>query len=373
CGPLSDAFGRRPAALSFFAIYVAGSLVAAFAPDMVWLVVGRGLQGIGVAAGPAISRAIVRDQFTGQASARILNLIGTMLAIGPALAPTVGGAILVTFGWHPIFFVMVAYGILVVLLLAFAVPETNHRPDPAQARPARVFANYRTLVLDRGFMRMSLLIGFTLGGIYTLAAILPFVLIETIGLTPTQFGFAMICQTGAFMFGTIVAGRMMKKIDAVRLIPVGLGCTLVAACGVIVVPQLVPHAFLGVMGPVAVWAFGVALLLPGSTTVGLAGFPTMAGSAAALMGFMQIGGGFVGSLVASIFSDPAVALMLVVPGMASIALVCFVLLRPRHGTVERAVSPGMVDEGDLEIATDPAGLVGAAGDEIETHIFRKSA
>ncbi|HQS45066.1 MAG TPA: MFS transporter, partial [Xanthobacteraceae bacterium] len=60
CGPLSDAFGRRPAALGFFAIYVAGSLVAAFAPDMVWLVVGRGLQGIGVAAGPAISRAIVR-------------------------------------------------------------------------------------------------------------------------------------------------------------------------------------------------------------------------------------------------------------------------------------------------------------------------
>jgi DHA1 family bicyclomycin/chloramphenicol resistance-like MFS transporter len=61
------------------------------------------LQGIGVAAGPAIARAIVRDQFTGQASARILNLIGTMLAIGPALAPTIGGVILSTLGWQPIF------------------------------------------------------------------------------------------------------------------------------------------------------------------------------------------------------------------------------------------------------------------------------
>ncbi|HQS45067.1 MAG TPA: Bcr/CflA family drug resistance efflux transporter, partial [Xanthobacteraceae bacterium] len=106
---------------------------------------------------------------------------------------------------------------------------------------------------------------------------------------------------------------------------------------------------------------------------GLAGFPTMAGSAAALMGFMQIGGGFVGSLVASTFGDPTVALMLVVPGMASIALLGFVLLRPRHGAAEPAVGPGLVDEADLEIATDPAGLVGAAGDEIETHIFRKSA
>src|SRR3954462_7498585 len=62
CGPLSDAYGPRPIALRFFSIYLLGSVIAALSPTIQWLVVGRILQGIGVAAGIAISRAIVRDQ-----------------------------------------------------------------------------------------------------------------------------------------------------------------------------------------------------------------------------------------------------------------------------------------------------------------------
>src|SRR5829696_10064396 len=58
CGPLSDAYGRRPIAIWFFSIYLLGSIVAALSPGIEWLLVGRTLQGIGVAAGTAISRAI---------------------------------------------------------------------------------------------------------------------------------------------------------------------------------------------------------------------------------------------------------------------------------------------------------------------------
>ena len=72
-GPLSDAYGRRPAVLSFLAIYLAASLMAMAAPSVGWLLAGRLLQGIGASAGVAISRAIVRDRFTGQRSARIIT------------------------------------------------------------------------------------------------------------------------------------------------------------------------------------------------------------------------------------------------------------------------------------------------------------
>ena len=370
CGPLSDAFGRRPAAIGFFSLYVVGSLVAAFAPDVTWLVIGRGLQGIGVAAGPAISRALVRDQFTGQPSARILNLIGTMLAIGPAIAPTLGGAILGVFGWQPIFYLMVAYGIGALALLAFLVPETNAAPDPAQARPLQILRNYGTLLRDSGFMRVSLLVGFTLGGIYTLGAILPFVLIETISLTPTQFGLAMVCQTGSFMLGTIAAGRLMRRMDANRLVPVGLLLVIVAGVGLAALPLLIPGSFLAVMTPVGLWAFGIALILPGATTIALSGFPRMAGSAAALMGCMQIGGGFLGSAVSSLFHDPAVALGVVVPGMGVCAGLAYMLLKANPAPFDAAVAEDI--EADLEIATDPAALLGASGDEIEAKIFRKA-
>jgi len=152
CGPLSDAYGRRPIALGFFSVYLLGSVIAAVSPAIEWLMVGRMLQGIGVAAGIAISRAIVRDQFIGQRSARIMNLIGLMLAIGPAISPALGGVILSTVGWHAIFLVMVAYGIVVVLVLGFGVRETNRTPDPTRAHPGQITRSYMTLLRDPGFM-----------------------------------------------------------------------------------------------------------------------------------------------------------------------------------------------------------------------------
>ncbi|MEW6257924.1 MAG: multidrug effflux MFS transporter [Pseudomonadota bacterium] len=368
CGPLSDAFGRRPAAIGFFTLYVVGSIVAALSSEIHWLIAGRALQGIGVAAGPAIARAIVRDQFTGQASSRILNLIGSMQAVGPALAPSVGGLILGLAGWQPLFYVMVIWGVMVLGLLTFGVPETNPNADASQARPAQILRNYGHLLRDPGFMRVSLLIGFGVGGIYALASILPFVLIEHVRLTPTQFGLGMVFQTGSFILGTLFSARLMRRMDANRLVPMGTALGLVASGLLSILPFLTETSFLSVMGPVAIWAFGMAMLIPGCTTTALSGFPTMAGSAAALMGCLQIGGGFAGSAVASLFPDPTLALSVVIPAMGVLAASAFVILKPRPVVIAHPI-----EEADIEIAADPAGLVGAAGEEIEAGIYRRSA
>ena len=98
------------------------------------------MQGIGASAGIAISRALVRDLFQGERSARIMNLIGIILAAGPAVAPTVGGLLLVAAGWRSVFVAMVGFGLAVVLVTATAMRETvaadAGAPAPAGARGA---------------------------------------------------------------------------------------------------------------------------------------------------------------------------------------------------------------------------------------------
>ncbi|MFG1294422.1 MULTISPECIES: multidrug effflux MFS transporter [Xanthobacter] len=367
CGPLSDAFGRRPVALGFFSVYMLGALVATWAPSMGWLILGRGLQGVGCAAGIAISRAIVRDQYTGQTSARIMNLIGTMLAIGPAVSPTLGGLILGTAGWHMIFVAMAIYGVVLLALLSFFVPETNRGRDPSLASPVGILKSYARLLSDRVFMRASLVLGGGLGAIYTFAALLPFVLIQQVGLTPTQFGLAMLAQTGSYMFGTLIAGRLLKTMSASALIPIGLVLVTAGACGLGIGLRVLEPSTLTVMGPIGLWACGVAMVLPGCTTAALAGFPAIAGAASALMGFMQIGGGFLGTAVAVLFPSPLAALTTLMPAMALVAICGHVLLRPsRSAGAEAPVATTAVDATDLELAADPLGVVGAAGEEIET-------
>ena len=142
--PLVD--GQSPSAFSPSMSWAVSS--PSFRLRSAWLLIGRALQGIGVAAGVAISRAIVRDQFTGQSSARIMNLIGLMLAVGPAVSPTIGGVLLSTLGWHSIFLVMAVYGIVAVLVMGFWCVETNAAPDPTQAYPGQVLRNYAMLLRD---------------------------------------------------------------------------------------------------------------------------------------------------------------------------------------------------------------------------------
>jgi DHA1 family bicyclomycin/chloramphenicol resistance-like MFS transporter len=74
------------------------------------------------------------------------------------------------------------------------------------------------------------------------------------------------------------------------------------------------------MGPIGFIAFGIALAQPAATTNALAPFPTMAGSAAALLGFMQTGGGLLGSLAAVLVGDPVLALATIIPAMTLFAV-----------------------------------------------------
>jgi DHA1 family bicyclomycin/chloramphenicol resistance-like MFS transporter len=327
CGPLSDAFGRRPVAIGFLMIYLLGSVMALIAPSILWLTLGRVLQGAGAASGVTISRAIVRDQFTGQSSARIMNLIGLMLAAGPAVSPTLGGLILSGFGWHAIFVGMAGYGCLTLAAIYLACCETNAAPDLSKVRPFVILKSYGTLLRNRNFMLGSLLLGLTVGGVYALTVILPFVLIDIVKLTPTQFGLAMVAQTGSYVLGTILTGRLLRRIGGTSLIPAGLSLVAIAGISLMIFPRLGPPTFITTMLPVGLWAFGCALIIPVATTKALADFGHIAGAASALMGFMQIGGGLIGSAVAAIFfKDALSALMIVLPVMAALAVTIYVVL-----------------------------------------------
>ena len=150
-GPLSDAFGRRVATLLFVGIYVVGSLLAAFAPGIEWLLAGRLIQGVGASVGITVARAIVRDQFTGTEASRIMNLIGIMIAIGPAAAPTVGGFALAAFGWQSVFFLLIGFGLLICFGVIVFMRETSV-PDPRRALPAPLLRAYLELARESRFV-----------------------------------------------------------------------------------------------------------------------------------------------------------------------------------------------------------------------------
>ncbi len=329
CGPLSDAFGRRPITFLFLALYGLGGLAALFAPTVEILVAARLLQGIGAAVGISVSRAVVRDLFSGQESARVLNAIGIVLSIGPAIAPTLGGVVLSIAGWRAIFVVMVVIAVAAVAVVQIFLPETNRAPDRDLARPTRVVSTYAGLAVDPRFLRPALTLGVSVGSIYALGTLLPFVLIGRVGMNPTLFGLGMLAQTGSYFLGGLTARKLMNRIGAERLVLPGLAVAAVGACGTLLLEHVVDPSWATVMAPIAVYAFSIALVIPALTTAVLAPFPKVAGSASSLLGFVQMGSGFLGGLLGALFVDPVIALQVVFPAMQALALATFLFV-PRR-------------------------------------------
>jgi MFS transporter, DHA1 family, multidrug resistance protein len=327
CGPLSDAFGRKRVSLIFLAIYAVASLAAYFAPTIEWMLVARAAQGVGAAVGVATGRAIVRDQYVGQRSARIMNGIAMTLAIGPAVAPTIGALLLTLLGWQAIFAFMALLALPIAAMTTLAMAETNVRPDVRAIEPAALMRNYTALLADARFMRPALVMALTIGLFYTLASILPFVLIDEVGITPSQYGFAMILQSGAFILGTIVASRLLRRHDAALLVGPGFAVMLAAAALLAGILPMLGPSLVSVMAPVGLLAFGIALAIPHMSTIAIAPFPKSAGTAAAMMGFLQMAAGLGGTLLAALLAHPLLSLSVVVPLMPLIALGAYLVLR----------------------------------------------
>lgn len=317
CGPLSDRFGRRSVGIAFFAIYVIGSLVAALAPTLEVLFLGRFIQGFGVSAGVALSRAMVRDSFSGAEAIRILTMVNLILTIMPAVAPTLGSVILAFGSWHHMFVVMAGFGLAILALLGTNVRETLSEEARIPFRPAIIFGNYRQLLGAADFVVPSLLLGLAFSGFHGFTALLPFVLIDDLGMTPFQFAMTMMAQTASFIAGNVAASFLAPRVGGSGLIAIALVLMVVSGLGFAILPRLYPLSIIALMAPVGVWMLGLAFIGPSATTSAMAGFGGMAGAAAALTGFFQVGGGFAGSLAAgALFPDAITALTIQLPVVA---------------------------------------------------------
>ncbi len=124
CGPLSDALGRKKILYGGIVLFLAGSLVCFFATSIDELLLGRFIQGVGVA-GPYISAiSIVRDKYAGNEMARIMSLVMMIFIMVPAIAPSLGQAVLLFSSWRYIFILYVIYALIIALWIFWRLEET---------------------------------------------------------------------------------------------------------------------------------------------------------------------------------------------------------------------------------------------------------
>lgn len=326
-GPLSDRFGRRPVLIGGLILYIAASLACALSTGIDQFLVARLVQGLGACVGPVVVRAIVRDRFERADAVRAFAFIGTAIALAPAVGPLIGGFLEVWFGWRSAFLFLVGYGLLMTGLVLARLEESIPRRDRNATDPARLIRNYASLLTNTRYLGYMAPITFCFGGLFAYNATAPFLFIDELGLSPDQFGMLAVFTVSTYATGSWLAGWLGVRLSTRRMASMGLAA---AGLGTALMLLLAGELSLArVIGPMMLFVFGFGLMIPACTAAALQPFPRTAGSASAMMGFLQMGVGAGGSLAMSrLYDGTAMSLGLVMAMMAALGAAAFLLLAP---------------------------------------------
>lgn len=329
-GPLSERFGRRPVMIGGMGAAVVFSLACALAWSIDALIVARTLQGLAVCAEAVIALAVIRDVYDGPSGARVLAIFGMAIAIVPAIAPMIGGFVHVWIGWRANFYLLTVLALIVTVLVWRFLPETT-TPDRDALRPRRVIGEYAMLLVHRGYMCYALSTGAVLGALFVFIAEGPFLYIDRFGIRTDHYGFFHATIVAAFFIGSLFANQYVRRLGVERLLQWGLAFILIGGVMLPATLALGWESPIPITTSISIYAFALGLFFASAPIRALEEAPGAGGSAAAVLGSLEMGGGALAVWVASWLHDgTAWPLAGTFAGSAILTVLFYVVIRPRR-------------------------------------------
>jgi len=326
-GPMSDRFGRKPVLTVSMALFVAASVLCAFAPDLYSLCAARLVQALGVSATLSVGRAIVRDSFESSQMAQIYAYVGTALALGPIVGPIFGGFIEVAAGWQSVFFFLSGVGVVMLLIVVFMLRETNANLNRDATRPAKLIGNYATLLSTRLYMGYVLCNAICYGGIFAFTSCSAYILIGLLKVPPDVFGALYAITVSAYGVGTLVASQITRRIGIQRMILIGGLIMTIFGEILVMLPMLGYFNIWTVVVPFAGFAFGTGFVFPSGQAGGISPYPKMAGAASSMLSCLQMStAAVIGAVTARLLDGNMMPMAWAVFGMGPVLLLSFYLL-----------------------------------------------
>ena len=254
---------------------------------MAILIAGRILQSAGAAAGLVLARAVVRDLHGLEGTARVLAYLTMAMAVAPMVAPLAGGLIVERWSWRIVFAVLAVMSALIVIDVAWRLPET-HRERVRLPGLGGIVGSFRRLLRIPAFCGYALHQSFSMSTFYVFASTVPYFMVEVLKRPPTEYGLYFVALSAAFIVGTFATARLGPLYGIDRMIMVGSVIAIVATGTAFAL------AVNGVWTPLAIYLpatlLGCAngLTMPNSQAGAVSVDPAAAGAASGLVGFMQM-------------------------------------------------------------------------------------
>jgi DHA1 family bicyclomycin/chloramphenicol resistance-like MFS transporter len=339
-GSVSDRVGRRPPLLIGLAAFFFSSLACALAPNIYVLTGFRLVQGIGGAAGIAISRSIVRDLHSGPALARFYSTLMLATGLGPVLAPQIGSWVLAVSSWRGVFVGLAAAGLILLLTVWRRVPETLPADRRSPGSIGHALAATLSVSRDRTFLGYALGCALAMGATFSYVGGSSFVLQNSYHLSPQLFGLIFALSGCAMVAGAQLSSRLAGRVGPASLLAAGLGAMLAGGFLLLTIVVSRVAGLPGVIPAVIMIMAGWGLIGPNALALAMQRYPQSAGAASAVVGFLQF---MLGAIAAPLpglrgTTDPLpMAILLAAFPVAAIVTLLAFSARPGRSTIGDAI------------------------------------
>ncbi|MEI9699775.1 Bcr/CflA family multidrug efflux MFS transporter [Enterobacter cloacae] len=329
-GPMADSLGRKPVILGGTLIFAAAAVACALAQSIDQLIVMRLFHGLAAAAASVVINALMRDIYPKEEFSRMMSFVMLVTTIAPLVAPMAGGAVLVWFSWHAIFWILALAALLASAMIFFFIDETLDVERRQKFHIRTTMGNFASLFRHKRVLSYMLASGFSFAGMFSFLSAGPFVYIELNHVSPQHFGYYFALNIVFLFIMTIINSRFVRRIGALNMFRAGLWIQFVMAI------WLVVSAFFGVgfwalVVGVAAFVGCVSMISSNAMAVILDEFPHMAGTASSLAGTFRFGiGAVVGALLSMATFNTAWPMLWAMAFCAtSSILFCLYASRPR--------------------------------------------
>ena len=337
-GVLADRFGRRPVLLGSIGVFAGASVGAALAPSLPVLLVFRFLQGFAAAAGPVLSRAVVRDLCSRVEGARVLSFVGMGMSAVPLAAPIINARVGVLFGWRATLIVYVVYLAATLWMTLAWFRETLVTRDPRALSPGDLGRATAALLRHPQALGYILCCVFGYAGLAVWISSAPHLVLKYFGQPAGRFGDWWAITAIAYATGGYLSAHALRIYSSDSMLRVGTTVLLVAGAALVLLQGLDRVSLTPFVALVAVYLFGWAIVQPQAQAGALSFFPQLAGRVSAVLGFLQMLGGAAIGLLFGYLHDgtPRFAVYLIASAALATA-VARVTLASRRGTLTGSV------------------------------------
>jgi MFS transporter, DHA1 family, multidrug resistance protein len=229
-GPIANTIGRKKTVLLGFTIGIFGALLCILSgliKNYEFLVLGRFIVAFGTASGLCLTFTMINDVSREKKAKKITGFCFMAFAIAPGIANFIGGYLTSEFGATGSFYFLLLLDIF-ALVFALRMPETLSPKKRNKLNVSNIINGYANALQNKNLLISALIYGSFTAMLYGIIAILPFIAIQHLKMSPEFFGFIFFLTYLGYLAGSFIATIISHKLKTKDAILIGILIALLA-------------------------------------------------------------------------------------------------------------------------------------------------